>query len=448
MAVPRPILLALLATVLLVATFMATRSSKAVTEKVASPAAPAMPKATAPATPAKPATPNAKDLVRAVVSPGNPVTSGRFQLRISQKELGGKHQNQTSSFTGSFSPGDAGGPTRFDLTARDGKTNDHVVSAEGKAYALKGAAAYALPASPKRAAKSRQVLAGGPAAAKLPSVDPAPWFKKLKSQPGPKFSGVATTHISGTLDSKRMAHDLVKLVRSAGKASEEPASLPKGFGGDMAQAFRGARLDAWVGTSDKIARRVHVSRTGTFPANFLAKGDSTRWQAALDLTLVGVNKPQKIVAPAKPKTAGLSRGESRAANGTFVTSSVALDPPTGLLQLSANYLNVAAQARARHVPDKVDAAIRAHKKVVVFFFQRNGVDDPKTANAVNSLRKHNKAFIVTDSVDNLAAYGQVVQSVGVTRSPSIVIIGRSGRARLVDGYIDPSALAQEVADTR
>ena len=32
--------------------------------------------------------------------------------------------------------------------------------------------------------------------------------------------------------------------------------------------------------------------------------------------------------------------------------------------------------------------------------------------------------------------------------PSIVIIGKSGRARLIEGYIDSGALAQEVADTR
>ena len=39
-------------------------------------------------------------------------------------------------------------------------------------------------------------------------------------------------------------------------------------------------------------------------------------------------------------------------------------------------------------------------------------------------------------------------SVGVTRAPAIVIIGKSGRARLIEGYIDSRALAQEVADTR
>ena len=57
-------------------------------------------------------------------------------------------------------------------------------------------------------------------------------------------------------------------------------------------------------------------------------------------------------------------------------------------------------------------------------------------------------MVVEDVVSNVASYGQVVMSVGVTRAPSIVIIGKSGRARLVEGFIDPGALAQEVADTR
>jgi hypothetical protein len=448
MAVPRPILLALLGTVLLVATFMATRSSQSVSEKVASPAAPAQPKATTPATPGKSATLNAQDAVRAIVSPGSPVNSARFRLRLSAKELGGKHQRQSSSVAGSFAPGASGAPVSFDVKARDKTTTDHVVSAAGKAYTFKGASAYELPASPKRATASRQALAGGHTAAKLPSVDPAPWFKKLKSEPGPTIGGVATTHVSGGLDSKRMAREVRGLVRSAGKASGQPATLPKGFAGMLDKAFRGGRLDAWVGTSDKIVRRVRVSRTGTFPAAVLDKGDSARWQATLNLTLTDVNKPQKIAAPSKVRSAGLSRRERRSADGAFIASAVALDPPGGLVQLGANYLSITGQARARRIPRKVEAAVRNHKRVVIFFRQRNSVDDPSTAGAVRSLRKHTRSLVFTDTIDNLAAYGQVVQSVGVTRAPSIVIIGRKGRARLVDGYIDPSALAQEVSDSR
>jgi hypothetical protein len=67
---------------------------------------------------------------------------------------------------------------------------------------------------------------------------------------------------------------------------------------------------------------------------------------------------------------------------------------------------------------------------------------------VAALRRRSSALVFRDSVANVASYGEIVMSVGVTRAPSIVIIGKSGRARLIEGYIDSGALAQEVADTR
>jgi hypothetical protein len=448
MAVPRPILLALLGTILLAATFMATRSSKAVSEKVANPAVQAQPKANAPAAPGKPAALSAQDAVRAVVSPGTPLNSARFRLRISAKELGGKHRSDSTRVDGSFAPGASGGPVNFDVTGRDAaNTPAHVVSAAGKAYGFKGTDAFELPASPKRAAASRRTL-GGANAAKLPSVDPAPWFKQLKSEPGPTLGGVATTHVSGVVNSKKMAKDLRSLVRAAGKSATQPTTLPHGFGAKLEKAFRGAHLDAYVGTQDKVLRRARLAGTITFPPELLARGTTPRWHTVLDLSLSGVNKPQAITPPAKAEAKGVSRREHRSADTDFLVSAVALDPPGGLAQLSAGYLRTVSVARARLIPRKVEAAVRAHKKVVIFFYQRNGVDDGATAASVLSLRKRTKALIFADSIDNLAAYGQVVQSVGVTRSPSIVIIGRKGRARLVDGYIDPSALAQEVSDTR
>ena len=446
MAVPRPLLLSLLGTVLLAVTFMTMRNSQSTSTKAANPVAQAHQKA--PAHPAKAAALSAQDALRAIVSPGAPVKSARFELRVSAKELGGKRRSISSRLVGSFAPGASGGPVNFDVRGRDQGKNLHLVSAAGKGYALRGESAYLLPDSPRRATVSRQALGGGPQAAKLPSVDPGPWFKKLQSMPGPQLSGVATTHVSGVLNSKKMAQDVRSLLRAASKSAQQPAAAPRGFGKKLERAFRGARLHAYVGTQDKVARRVRLAATMTLPAEVLAKGSAPRWRVALDLRLSGVNQPQRITAPAKADARGLSRNERRSADGGFIDAAVALDPPAGLAQMGASYLGTVGAARARRIPRKVEAAVGAHKRVVLLFYQRNGLDDRATAGAVASLRKRATTSVFTDSIDNLAAYGQLVQSVGVTRAPSIVIIGRSGRARLVDGYIDPSALAQEVADTR
>ena len=424
--------------VLLAATFGAMRNSKTASDRASQPAVQPKPAPQQAQAPAKPGLLSAEDAVRAIVAPGSPVNSARFRVRVAGTELGGARRTQTSVLAGSFAPGASGAPVSFDVKGRDDTSGPvHLVSAAGKAYGLKGGKAYELSSTPKRVANARRVLSGGAGAGSLPSVDPAPWFKRLKVSAGPKLAGVATTHVSGIVNSKRVVRDVRRLVRSAGADGGAPARLPTGMGARLEKAFHGARLEADVGTSDKIVRQLRFSNRAT-----------GRERMAVDLSLAGVNKPQRIAPPASKAHSKLSKRETRSLDGAFITSAIALDPPAGLAQMGIAGLRVTAEARAQRIPRRVEAAIRAHKKVVLFIQQRNGVDDRPTAHAVASVRKRTKAAVFVDSIDNLAAYGQSVQDVGVTRSPSIVIIGRKGRARLVDGYIDPAALAQEVADTR
>ena len=447
MAVPRPLLLTLLGTVLLAATFAAAHSSKSVSQKTAAPMARAQPKQAAPAAPAKPATLAAQDVVRALVSPGKPIASARVNFRLSAVELGGKHQRQALVVKGRFGPG-SGGLPNFDARSGDSTERAHVAAVAGQGYGYSGGKAYKLAATAPRVAAIRKILAGDKSAATLPAVDPAPWFKHLKTKPA-KVDGVEATHVTGAVNSKKLAKDVRHLAKAAGAASQLPAPLPKGFGKALQQTFSGARLDAYVGNADKTVRRLHLVKSGPLPAMLLSKGDSGRWRVTLDLSLAQVNKPQKIAAPARPsRESALPRRRARAADNSFTTLAVALDPPAGLTQMTATYLRSLGVARARRIPRKVEAAVARHEKVVLFIFQRNGVDDRSTAHAVASLHKRTKAVVFADSIDNLASYGQVVQSVGVTRAPSVVIISRKGRARLVDGYIDPASLAQEVRDTR
>jgi hypothetical protein len=160
-----------------------------------------------------------------------------------------------------------------------------------------------------------------------------------------------------------------------------------------------------------------------------------------------VNQPQPIVAPKQVAKKPLAGKAARSAQDVFLGTAIVMDPPGGLAQTGINVLRLNAIEKATRVPNKVDRALNAHKRVVLFFRQ-TGADDDSTASAVNALRKRTKALVVSDTVNNLASYGAVVQSVGVARAPSVVIIGKSGRARLIEGYIDSEALAQEVADTR
>jgi outer membrane biosynthesis protein TonB len=96
----------------------------------------------------------------------------------------------------------------------------------------------------------------------------------------------------------------------------------------------------------------------------------------------------------------------------------------------------------------VKRAIDRNRLVVLFFYQRRSSDDRRVAASVNALRGRSKAAVFQDRIANLSRYGQIATSVGVTRAPSIVIIGKGRRGRLIEGYIDPNTLAQRVADWR
>jgi hypothetical protein len=100
------------------------------------------------------------------------------------------------------------------------------------------------------------------------------------------------------------------------------------------------------------------------------------------------------------------------------------------------------------VAASVKKAVAGNRLVVLFFYARDGADDRRVARSVDSLRGRTKAAVFRDRIGNLGDYGQIATSVGVSRSPSIVIIGKGNRGRLIEGYVDPNTLAQRVADAR
>jgi hypothetical protein len=56
--------------------------------------------------------------------------------------------------------------------------------------------------------------------------------------------------------------------------------------------------------------------------------------------------------------------------------------------------------------------------------------------------------VLTDRVDAVERYGKLVEDLGVSQTPSVVLIDSAGNARLIEGFIDTSSLTQAVADTR
>jgi hypothetical protein len=114
--------------------------------------------------------------------------------------------------------------------------------------------------------------------------------------------------------------------------------------------------------------------------------------------------------------------------------------------------HAARSARQEHARPLAKPAAVAHAvsrgRVVVLAFFQPGADDRASAAAVAALRGRHMAVVVTDRIGNVAHYGPLVEGIGIDQAPAIVIVDRQRRARLIEGYVDPETLAQEVSDVR
>jgi hypothetical protein len=99
------------------------------------------------------------------------------------------------------------------------------------------------------------------------------------------------------------------------------------------------------------------------------------------------------------------------------------------------------------LPIKVAQAFAKHQ-VVVLYFGGAGADDTLTADSVRALKAsagHGTAVFM-DKLSNLADYRRVVEGLNVSQAPSIVIVDRSQKAQVLEGFIDAGSLRQDVAD--
>ena len=58
---------------------------------------------------------------------------------------------------------------------------------------------------------------------------------------------------------------------------------------------------------------------------------------------------------------------------------------------------------------------------------------------MRAVDRRTKAVVLTDHVDAVDRYGKLVEDLGVTQAPSVVIIDRRGEARLIEGYVDTAS---------
>jgi hypothetical protein len=433
MALSRPLLLALLGVALLGATVFAVQNSRnqvsddpsPVAQQTADPAAepaPATPEPTAPVAP--------QELLRASLTPDS-LESASFNGSLSFSTQGEKNVIKTS---GAFELGGANKMPKVDvqLSVRvPGMKLDQsggFVTTGDRAWFTRGNTGYAIAQDSwsqiVKARESGAAPAPDASAAKV-DVDPSAWLRNVKSEGTEKIDGVEVTHISAEVDSAKAVTDLAKAMSQATPLPNAEQRLRQG-------GLSAGDLDVWVG-DDKIMRRASLELSG--------KGTGgQRVNAALDFELSGVNKPQDIDRPANVKI-GLPGGVfGQVANGVLagVGNTVGLSPEA---------LRVGVPNTNAHV--KAERAVADNRKVVIFFENPKGIDDRAVGRSVRSLDRRTKSVVVlTDDVQNADRYGSMVEDLGVNQAPAIVVIGRSGKASLIEGYIDADSLVQVVADAR
>jgi hypothetical protein len=433
MPISRPILLALLGAALLGATFLTLSNAR---DRVSDDPTPAAQKQQpiGSSEPAGQLTP--EEALKAAFS-FDELKSARFDGNLSFRAQGTRPQSARVEVSGRFQGGAEGEIPKFDvdvkIRAPGQRLNAGFVSLGDRAYFTRGEVGYRIPGDMWGSVveAAREGGRGRASSLRLP-FDPRTWLRDVKSARGERIDGVDTVHVSTSVDPARAVRDVLQATAQGGQS---PGALPTKLADMVARAVRRAELDVFVGAEDRILRRVTLDLELKLPRELQGPRGATGATIALAFNLSDVNQPQTVERPER-----VSRNAPGGAFGEFIQSfSQGLALATGTspadLRLPTN-----------DNPHRLQSAVRDHRKVVLFFYQPRALDDQATAEAVRSLG--GRVLVLREKVENADHYGSLVEELGVSQAPSIVLVDRRGEARLLEGFIDAQALAQAVADAR
>jgi hypothetical protein len=432
MAISRPFLLALLGALLLGATFLAVQSSRDSAGDDAAPAAQQVQPAEQAATPAEPATPAAspEELLQTAFK-GSDIESTAFDAKISAS---GDDSRGSLELSGAFERGAANdvpeAEINFELAADGERAQGGFVSLGDKAFFTRGDTGWRVPDEAWTPLVEAVASGSGaqPQSIALP-FDPQTWIRDVESEGAETLDGVETTHISASVDVRRVFEDVAGLARQNG------APLPSAR--DAARTVERAEFDVWVGNDDRVLRRLSADLVFAPPPELRGPNDSARSEISFDLNLTGVNQPQDIEAPASVRQ-GMPGGEL----GRFAQGFV-----TGLTGFGAGEPVSLAALTSRN-PQRAAKAVADGKKVAILFQNPDGLDDRAMRGVMRQVDARTRAVVLTDHVEAVDRYGSMVEDLGVSQTPAVVLIDSRGAARLIEGYVDTDTLAQAVADAR
>jgi hypothetical protein len=415
MAISRPFLLAVLGAVLLGATVVAVQNARTVSSNDSTPA---LVQTNGAATPVDTtSTSGPADTLRSAFDLGH-LKSARFSAKVL---VGDGSKPGRIELSGAFAAAPAKGLPKFKVNAQiagiGGKAAGGFVSLGDKAYFVHAGTGWHVPAA--LWTPLVQQAASNGAQQSLPfKVHPETWVRDVKSEGTASIAGVKTDHVSARVDPKAVITDLSQALQQDGGQLPNKAAISR--------FVKRADLDVWVGQDDHIVRRLSAKLA------FAGRG-----RLDVDVRLSNVNKPQRIEAPARVRAG--------APGGNFGQLAQIIAGGLGGVT-GADSVSLAALTSPN--PGRAARAVHDHKKVVILFRNPRGLDDRAMTSVMRTVDSRTKALVLTDDVDAVERYGKLVEDLGVSQTPSIVVIDRSGKAQLLEGYVDANTLTQAVADAR
>jgi hypothetical protein len=450
MAISRPFLLVLIGAVLMGATVFAVQNARNQSDDSA-------------ASTAQPTAQSTGELddtqaLAAAFSGSGAIESAKLDASASITQQGGDGESFSLDLDGAFQNRAENQTPVFAIslraTAGGTRLSAGAVSLGDRAFFTQGDSAYRVPQAlwdqmgeARRQIASYAPSQGDPAPGVL-GLNPASWLTDVKDEGQTQLDGVTTRHVSASVDAGKLVRDLMPLARQGGANVALPANLDE----QIAKVVKQADVDVYVGEQDRILRRFQVALDLDFSKVTGGGGDAVgRAKVDLRVDLSDVNEPQDIEAPRNVEPGSPPAASAVFSSAVLGVGVLAIDPPPGLAQArQAGFRigDVTSPAPVTNNPRKVARAVRANQKVVILFRNPRGLDDQATTVAVRALRDQTKARVFIDDIRSVDRFGSIVKDVGVNQAPSIVIIDRRGEARLLEGFIDSAALAQEVADAR
>jgi hypothetical protein len=466
MAISRPFLLALLGAALLGATFFAVQNTRDNSAGDAAPAAQqSAPEQQAAQPPAESAGLSAEEVLASAFAGDQKVESGRFSMRLSAEDFQGLPEVDGTSIevAGRFQGQGTDAMPEFDIDMKIAAPGErlHVgaISLGDEGFLTQGERAYAVPDPIMGTISAARTEISGYAGEPEPKLsvggfDVGGWVTDPKVAGTETMDGVEVTHLEGKLDAGRFVDGIAKL----GPGSD----LPEGDFLDEVQQNKAMlrrvigepEVDVYVG-EDRILRRLSIAADLNLAALGEGAGGVRDGKVLLDVRLSDVNEPQTIAAPESPRDVPLQQAFARveainAANMMGVGALMIQQP--GLAAARADNFDFAditgGSAPLTDNPQQAARAVKAGKKVVILFHNPDGLDDRAMRGVVNELDGRTQALVLVDHVDAVDRYGKMVEDLGVSQTPAVVLIDRTGEARLIEGYADTETLAQAVADAR